>query len=205
MPTSLMSIILLMLLVPVTGNATIIRQRPYRFSFEAAVAREEQQFVVCSNCPDSRLTLRPVIPPLAVRLAVPEQAPVSSTRLAVKPQTPTEVTGKQSGRTETVLFAFDSAQLSQDERSRLGELIKEFPESGPLEVTGYTCSIGSDAYNEQLALNRAKEVAAFLSKRGLTIGAVFGRGKCCPVSSDKRLNRRVEIREHERGRNEYEK
>lgn len=205
MTTTTMSIILLVLLVPITGNATIIRQRPYRFSFEAAVAREEQQFVVCSNSPDSRLTLRPVIPPLAVRLAAPEQAPVSPVEPPAKKQSQADVTGKQSGRTETVQFAFDSAHLSHHEKSRLNALIKEFAESGTLDVIGYTCTIGSDAYNEQLALNRAKEVAAVLTKGGLTVGAVSGRGKCCPVSTDKRLNRRVEIREQERGRNEHEK
>ncbi len=205
MPTTQLILTALALLVPVTGNATIIRERPYRFSFEAAVAREEQQFVVCSNCPDSNLTLLPVIPQLAVRLSVPEHLPALPMQLEVVKPSKVEETGKQTQRSGTVHFEFGSAHLSLHEKSRLSDLLKDFPDNDTLDVTGYTCTIGSEAYNEQLALSRAKEVAAFLTKEGLTVGGVTGRGKCCPVSTDKRLNRRVEIRGHERGRNEDKK
>ena len=205
MPTTKLTIIALALLAPVTGNASLIRERTYRFSFEAAIAREEQQFVVCANCPDSSLTLLPVTPQLAVRLTVPERAQSSlKPRDQVEP-VPAAPAGKPAVHTETVLFAFGSAHLSAHEQLRLSELLKEFPDNDTLDITGYTCTIGTDAYNEQLALHRAQEVAAFLTKGGLTIGGVSGRGKCCPVSTDKRLNRRVEIRGHERGRNEDKK
>ena len=194
-------LIMLALLVPVTGHATVIRQRPYRFSFEAAVAREDEHFVVCGTCPDHRLTLLPVIPKLAVRLTAPEH---------VIPEVP-DVEHQEgdaihpTGRTATVLFAFDSAHLSRSEKAKLSLLVKELPATGTFDLSGYTCSIGTDAYNESLSLRRAKHIASLLLADGLKIGRLEGKGRCCPVSNDKRLNRRVEIREHERGSHEREK
>ena len=194
-------LIMLTLLVPVTSHATVIRQRPYRFSFEAAVAREDEHFVVCGTCPDHLLTLLPVVPKLAMRLTVPEH---------VIPEVP-DVEHQEGDalhpteRTATVLFAFDSAHLSRSERAKLSLLVKELPATGTFDLTGYTCSIGTDAYNESLSLRRAQQVASLLQADGLKIGRLEGKGRCCPVSSDKRLNRRVEIREHERGSHEREK
>ncbi len=189
------SIILLALLVPVTSFATVIRQRPYRYSFEAAVAKEDEQFVVCANCPDNQLTLLPVTQKLAVRLTSPEPPAVPANQQDPEVQNNKADTSKFTGRTATVLFDFDSAQLSRHERARLTDLVKRLPTTSAFDLTGYTCTIGTDAYNERLALNRARQVAAFLTTGGLTVGGVVGKGKCCPVSNDKRLNRRVEIRE----------
>lgn len=198
-------LIMLALLVPVTSHATVIKQQPYRFSFEAAAAREDEHFVVCGTCPDHLLTLLPVVPKLAVRLTAPEHPAVPTDQVVpeVEPQEgdalhPTE-------RTATVLFAFDSAHLSWSERAKLSLLVKELPATGTFDLTGYTCTIGTDAYNERLSLRRAQQVASLLQADGLKIGRVEGKGRCCPVSSDKRLNRRVEIREHERGSHEREK
>ena len=122
-------IIMLALLVPVTSHATVIKQRPYRFSFEAAAAREDEHFVVCGTCPDNLLTLLPVVPKLAVRLTAPEH---------VIPEVP-EVEHQEgdalhpTGRTATVLFAFDSAHLSRSERAKLSLLVKELPATGTFD------------------------------------------------------------------------
>jgi hypothetical protein len=35
-----------------------------------------------------------------------------------------------------------------------------------------------------------------MKSNGFNVVTVEGKGKCCPVSTDKRLNRRVEIVEH---------
>ena len=193
------SIIMLALLVPVTSFATVIRQRPYRYSFEAAVAKEDEQFVVCANCPDNQLTLLPVTQKLAVRLTTPEHQTIPVVPPVPQVQHPKGETSQFTGRTATVLFAFDSAQLSRPERERITELVKGLPTTSTFDLTGYTCTIGTDDYNERLALNRARQVAAFLTTGGLTVGGIVGKGKCCPVSNDKRLNRRVEIRELRKG------
>ena len=198
-------LIMLALLVPVTGHATVIRQRPYRFSFEAAVAREDEHFVVCGTCPDHRLTLLPAVPKLAVRLTAPEHPAVPTVQAAPEVEHQEGDALHPTGRTATVLFAFDSAHLSRSEKAKLSLLVKELPATGTFDLTGYTCSIGTDAYNESLSLRRAQQVASLLQADGLKIGRLEGKGRCCPVSSDKRLNRRVEIREHERGSHEREK
>ena len=136
---------------------------------------------------------------MAVRLTFPEHPAVPAIQQDLEVQNNKADTSKFTGRTETVLFAFDSAQLSRHERERITELVKGLPTTSTFDLTGYTCTIGTDAYNDRLALNRAQQVAAFLTTGGLTVGGDTGKGKCCPVSTDKRLNRRVEIRELRKG------
>ncbi|MDD2732617.1 MAG: OmpA family protein [Desulfuromonadaceae bacterium] len=190
-----LSIIMLVLLVPLTSHATDIRQRPYSYSFDAAVAKEDRQFVVCSNCPDNQLSKMPFVPKLAVRLSAPDKQTVPAALEEHEDQNKKVETKQESGRTETVRFNFDSAQLSRNERERLTGLMKELPTNGTFGLTGYTCSIGTTAYNEKLSLRRANQVADILKANGVNVGTVKGKGTCCPVSQDKRLNRRVEIME----------
>lgn len=67
----------------------------------------------------------------------------------------------------------------------------------PLAVTGYTCLLGPDQYNQTLSLQRAEAVARFLQTRGYTVGTVQGKGSQNPVTLDPSelyKNRRAEIR-----------
>lgn len=198
MQEKMLSIIMLALLVPLTSHATDIRQRSYRYSFEAAAAKENDQFVVCSNCPDNQLSKIPVAPKLAVRLSAPDKQAIPTVQEVHEVQSKEGVVSPKLARTETVLFNFDSAYLSRHERSKLTELMKGLPTTSTFDVTGYTCSIGTKAYNERLSLKRANHVAEILKTNGVNVGKVEGKGTCCPVSTDKRSNRRVEILEHQK-------
>ena len=62
-----------------------------------------------------------------------------------------------------------------------------------VQVKGYTCDIGGKKFNDRLAMDRAKAVVEIIEKNGITPVAVAGEGKCCYVSENKSLNRRVEI------------
>jgi outer membrane protein OmpA-like peptidoglycan-associated protein len=87
------------------------------------------------------------------------------------------------------------------------KLIHERWKAGPVIVVGYTDSIGGEAYNAKLSLDRAKSVAQWLATTGRLATVPFdvqGRGAQSPVAPNtfpdgsdnpegRRLNRRVII------------
>ena len=199
MPVKSWSIATLVLLVPLASHATDIRQRPFSYSLEAVVAKEDDQFVVCSDCPDNRLSKVPMTPKLALRLTTPLNPDVPAT-----PETQQQVQSTKAQAVGTqvrlvpIQFDFDSAKLSLSERQKLNGLLANLPRSSTFDVTGFTCTIGRSDYNEELSIRRANHVAEIIKINGLNVGTVEGKGKCCPVSNEKRLNRRVEILEHQK-------
>lgn len=101
-----------------------------------------------------------------------------------------------------VLFAFDSADLSEAARATLADVAADIRERGEGEVvvTGYTDSQGSSSYNQALSEDRAAAVVAELegaSGDAVTFSAV-GRGSRDPVADNqteegRQLNRRVTV------------
>jgi len=66
----------------------------------------------------------------------------------------------------------------------------------PLGITGFTCELGPDQFNQTLSLQRAKTLAGFLRNHGFTVATVQGKGSQNPISfnrGDLFKNRRVEI------------
>ncbi|MDD2736469.1 MAG: OmpA family protein [Desulfuromonadaceae bacterium] len=192
-----LSFIMLSQLIPLASHATDIRQRAYSYTYEAAMAKEEEQFVVCSNCPDNQLSMVPVAPKLALRLTASEKQALPPRHEEREALSKKSETGQTPVRTKTVLFDFDSAQLSRYESNRLIELLKGLPTTSTFDLKGYTCLIGTNAYNEKLSIRRAEHVAEILKANRLNVGTVEGRGTCCPVSNNKQLNRRVDIVEQD--------
>lgn len=106
-----------------------------------------------------------------------------------------------------VLFDFDADRLRGDATQVLGEIGDLIRTQNPraLRITGHTDSIGDDAYNLDLSLRRARNVAAALASRGnLPAVNVEGLGETQPVAANARpdgtddpagrqRNRRVEI------------
>ncbi|MBN3815662.1 OmpA family protein [Paraburkholderia sp. Se-20369] len=99
---------------------------------------------------------------------------------------------------------FDTAQatLTPAAAARLDALIKQAQGAriGTLTVNGYTDSVGSDAYNQDLSERRAQAVASHLRARGLNAERFVSRGygKADPVDSNateagRAKNRRVEV------------
>jgi OmpA-OmpF porin, OOP family len=91
-----------------------------------------------------------------------------------------------------VLFAFDSATLSEPARAIVAQTVSLLREKAdltrPVTVTGYTDSVGAHAYNVSLSQRRAEAVVAAL--RGVpTLSAgqwsVSGRGEADPVAPNK--------------------
>lgn len=189
-----LSIAGLALLIPIAGNGTEIHQRPFSYVHEVARAQENDAFVVCSNCPDDQLSILPASPKLALRLSSGEAPPVQTIakQSEVKPASNLEK-GCVTCLLDTIHFPFDSAEITEKERSRLDELILDIPAGVVADLGGYTCDLGTTSHNMGLSLRRARGVASYLKVKGISVGKVEGLGKCCPVSDDRHLNRRVEI------------
>jgi outer membrane protein OmpA-like peptidoglycan-associated protein len=101
-----------------------------------------------------------------------------------------------------VLFDTGRAELKSGatrKMDQLAQFLMEHPDRR-VQIEGFTDSIGSDSYNEDLSQRRADAVKAALINRGVQpsrIGTV-GYGKAYPVASNtdsggRQLNRRVEV------------
>jgi OmpA-OmpF porin, OOP family len=101
-----------------------------------------------------------------------------------------------------VLFDFDKATIKPEGRSKLDDLANKV-KGVNLEVViaiGHTDSIGADAYNQKLSVQRAESTKAYLVSKGIEANRVYteGKGEKQPVASNKsadgrQKNRRVEI------------
>ena len=101
-----------------------------------------------------------------------------------------------------VLFDTGRAQLNPGSGRKLDQLaqfLAEHPERR-VQIDGFTDSVGSDAYNEELSQRRADAVKAALVSRNIDPARISteGYGKAYPVASNsdsggRQLNRRVEI------------
>lgn len=80
----------------------------------------------------------------------------------------------------TLYFDFDSAELTVDAVQRLERFIEEM---GPYKINklrfdGYADEMGSDNYNYNLSLRRAKTVVEFLHNHGATVDSeLIGHGR----------------------------
>ena len=78
------------------------------------------------------------------------------------------------------LFAFDSADLTAEGRSRLdqvvGSLTAKQLENKQIEITGYTDRIGPESYNQTLSERRAQAVRDYLVSKGLPSDAISTQG-----------------------------
>jgi OOP family OmpA-OmpF porin len=105
-------------------------------------------------------------------------------------------------RNYLVFFDFNKSDLTPEARTivdRASENAKTAAVTR-LEVTGYTDTVGSDAYNMRLSRRRAESVAAELEKSGVSASeiAIFAKGKhdlLVPTADGVRepQNRRVQI------------
>jgi OOP family OmpA-OmpF porin len=100
-----------------------------------------------------------------------------------------------------VNFAFNSYELDNKAKSILDEaaaLIKGSPNRAVV-LTGWTDSVGSDAYNKTLSQNRAASVKGYLSKQGIPAGRMkaVGMGKSFKYDNKneegRHMNRRTEV------------
>ena len=96
---------------------------------------------------------------------------------------------------DTVTFEFNSASLDAEARRALNGQADWLKDNAHVRMTvvGHTDLVGSDAYNDQLGLRRAKAVVAYLVGRGVAgdrLDAVESRGESEPVVATEDRERR---------------
>jgi OOP family OmpA-OmpF porin len=99
----------------------------------------------------------------------------------------------------SVQFAFDSAALTRESTPILDEVARLINQSN-VEISGHTCSIGAEEYNQRLSERRAAAVKSYLVKKGVPASKITARGygESQPkfdnsTEEGRRLNRRAEI------------
>ncbi len=101
--------------------------------------------------------------------------------------------------TTTVNFAFDSARLDAEAQAilrRQANWIRQFPEV-TFRVFGHTDLVGTEAYNHQLGLRRARAVVNYLVRNGVSrsrLEALVSYGQTQPLiftQARERQNRRT--------------
>jgi OOP family OmpA-OmpF porin len=126
-------------------------------------------------------------------------------RLTVRePSTPREILqarldGLLQGK--TVEFAVDSADLTDQGRAVLGDVIGILRRTpGRIEISGHTDSTGEAAHNLELSVQRAHAVAAYLAANGIAADRLVstGYGAQHPIATNttaegQQMNRRTEF------------
>ena len=113
-----------------------------------------------------------------------------------------DVRGLKVNLSSNILFGSGKAKLQSSANKSLDEVAalgKAYPEN-KISVEGHTDSVGSNAYNKRLSLERAQSVRDYLISKGLPKErfTVSGYGKENPIASNRTRagqaqNRRVEI------------
>ncbi len=101
---------------------------------------------------------------------------------------------------ELANFEFDSkvAQADMDKMTELDQDIKAHPEA-IIVVEGHTDNVGSEEYNKDLSLERARAVAAILEQQGYPNSIrIYGAGYSAPIATNetdegRAKNRRVDV------------
>ena len=90
-------------------------------------------------------------------------------------------------------FNFNSFVINKLVKSKLINIDKSIKSGNykVLSITGYTDHFGTKAYNNKLALKRARSAEKFLDLRRIKL---YGYGKCCYVSKINRKDRRIVIK-----------
>lgn len=122
---------------------------------------------------------------------------------AVPPSDEVNVVSNRITVSEMAFFEFDRSAIRSDARETLTGLvdrIKSLNLISAIDITGHTCDLGSESYNQGLSERRAEAARSFLEAQGLDQVAITARGlgELQPRFSNgteatRQKNRRVEI------------
>ena len=185
-----MIIALAAITIPVAGLAAVsVEQRGYFYAMDVTQGVATRTFVIGDFGPS--VPLRPPVNALVTESGKAD----SAIRAAQSSSSP--VAAPSGGLVPPILFQLASATVPVEaEAVIIPRLEKEVAATTPLQVTGFTCDLGPQKVNDDLALRRARAVADLLEPYGYSVPVVTGRGKRDYVSTDpakRYLNRRVEI------------
>lgn len=181
---------------------------PYRYLSDTGVAIEATEtFVLCDCKAASALAVKPKEVPIALKMTEPfhfslptpikeepiqdEGGSVGEARIQEAEPDSMKAAGDDS---EPLIIGFGFNAKSPAREEELLQAVERIKKSGKeVRVFGHTCDLGGRERNELISLSRAESVAAILKEHGIGVAEVAGMGSCCPRSTDRRENRRVEI------------
>lgn len=177
-------------IMPITGTAAD-RQKVchdgYSGVYPTVYSVPEETFVIEKKCPEG----------LSVELQVYKEPVVANADVPVVPaagNTNPEPVVLKKISFPSVHFLFDSDEVLPEGKKALDEFAKEIAKTNGIEVTGYTCWIGTQTYNQGLSKRRAEAVADYLRSKGLSVNKVEGKGDQNLLDHTRAsVNRRVEI------------
>lgn len=146
----------------------------------------------CSSTPSAEPVEEPVAQTEPAPVFVPVQKPTPEV-------TAVEAEPVLAVHKKTVYFEFDSAQLTEESRRELKQLIttaqKSDLENSRIVIQGHADAIGPEIYNDTLSRERAKSVESFL-KANLDPEQwkVEGFGESQPIASNENPNGREQNR-----------
>lgn len=158
----------------------------YATASDGSIARDIQGDCVVTD----RWTPENAIEECHPELVASREAPAVAEQQPEPPPQQVAVAEPQLVRQQVTLetdayFGFDSAELTEEGRSRLDELAQRFTEveEPNIRVTGHTDPIGDEQYNQELSRARAEAVKAYLVETGVAEDAieVAARGEEQPV------------------------
>lgn len=206
------SALLSFLVAPVI--AAEILHLPYRYSSDTGVAIEATETFVLCDCKESpALAVKPKEVPIALKMTEPfhfslpapvQEEPImpkkedGSVKLAKKEEKevaqPSVAPSIEDSESAIILFKFNEKFITPAQEGEILKVADQIRKSGgEVKVFGHTCDLGERERNERISLVRAESVAAILKEHGVAVAEVTGMGSCCPRSTDRRGNRRVEI------------
>lgn len=112
------------------------------------------------------------------------------------------VAGCHCEKEKTINFAFDSYELTAQDKAELDKVVKKMKTTNmdKVEIYGYTDATGNADYNMQLSRERAMEAARYLKAQGISSDRITLRafGQNDPIASNKTAlgrmeNRRVDL------------
>lgn len=175
--------------LPINAGAGEIRQLFARATVQPAVqVLAERRFVVCDVCPETTELSAPRPAPVAQANTVKGEEGIPAAKTKGTPPLPT-------GASEfNIYFGFNKYSLKGGEQAKVRSHTQELLAANSIDVKGYTDSKGSKRYNDRLASRRTGAVVSEIRKLGVKREIhASSEGKCCYVSDNPALNRRVEV------------
>ena len=112
-------------------------------------------------------------------------------------QLPADMTLTESA----VFFEFGSRELNEKGQVLLDNFVEQLGNSESVEVTGYTCNLGPEEFNQYLSESRAQAVKAYLILKGVAEDRIVTKAEGIqnPAASNdeketRMKNRRVEMK-----------
>lgn len=183
------------LLLAMQSHASTVLQKSYGYRYESARdAADCRQFVICENRPRTSLVPELSPPPIALRFETDPAKPSETPKETQTAETSSALPVPEITLEKTIPFAFDSSEVrDRHGLTLLAHALKSDLSLIGVRVKGFTCDLGSQSYNNRLALRRAEAVAELLGEEGFRVVEIAGEGKCCYVPGERRHSRRAEI------------